>query len=131
MFDDPMKELDRLNAELLAEEADWEEDWEAEFLEQEDDLADIKALLDDGRHSHFAGAYSRQMTRQLMEDYDEADARDSWHGDDEDRAIYRDSPPETKKKQKKEKGIRGLLALAVLELMGILGILIYWVVWLW
>ena len=149
MFDDPKRELNRLQRELLAEE------------EQDDDLADILAMLEEaepeaayeedfvpeplhrnyangygGKIRNYANDYGRSMTRDLRPEEEEPDYEEYWEDDDrmvctddgdgDDRAVYRDYG----RKKPKEKGIRGLVMLACLELLAIIGILGWWMLWL-
>jgi hypothetical protein len=113
MFDDPRRELDRLQRELLAEEEEY----------GDDDLADILSILEEDEPEADTFDY---------EEYWEDDDRMVYTDEDvADRAVCRDYGRRPKKQKKpKEKGIRGLVILACLELLGILGILGWWMVWL-
>ena len=121
MFDDPKKELRRLQEELLAEEAQEEEQWYEEDLydpeeDMDDDLADIRALLEDdtaddeelshrnsGRSRTFSNGY-RDYSQELLEEEDPS----AFFA--EDSGGYHKKP--------REKGIRGLVILA------------WWLIWL-
>ena len=131
MFDDPRKELRRLEEELLAAEYEEEEPIEeydefedfGAYDEDEVILAEARALIGDEEppiyRNHANGYGARQpnpavdfnRTVYADEEFDEADA-----------VLV--------EKRKKEKGIGGLVFLAILELIGILGILGWWVLWL-
>lgn len=128
MFDDPKKELRRLQAELLAEE------------EPADDLDDIGELLEGyeeegyedcfeedyeeeygqfqrpSEYRNFANGYGQAMTEALMAE--EADA---------DRVLYRDDY--RKAKRKRRKGVRGLIVLAILEMAAIVLLVGWWLMW--
>lgn len=146
MFDDPKKELKRLQAELLAAE-------EEEYVE--DDLSDIEDLLeeytseDDGIDAMFEGNYEDEYDQPLYRNYANgygSQVRNYANGygrgaarhepeepefDDEDSVLYKDDYlVSRKKKPKKEKGTRGLVFLACLETLGIVAILIRWILWL-
>ncbi len=135
MFDDPKKELQRLQDELLAAE---EEEW--------DDLSDIQDLLDDyeeedsvesllqefgadaeeePRYQNYANGYGRRPARPVYEEEAVPEL-------DDDAVLYREDARTKKKakKEKKEKGIGCLVFLAVLETMGILAIAAWWAVML-
>ena len=137
MFDDPKKELQRLQDELLAAE---EEQW--------DDLSDIQDLLDDyeeedsidallaefggaqEEESHcqnYANGYGKRSGRQAVYEEEEPEL-------EEDAVVYRQDPRQAKKakkeKKQKEKGVGGLIFLAILETLGILAIAAWWAVML-
>lgn len=117
MFDDPKKDLDRLNAQLLSEYSREEEIPDSDWLD--DELREARALMDND--------YSRSPARGgSVYDYDE-------EADDDGMALYSDDPrlrEEKPKKAKKEKGIGGLVFLACLESLGIVAVLVWWVLWL-
>lgn len=113
MFDDPKKDLNRLNSQLLAEEPEVEEE---DWLEAE--LKAAHALMDND--------YSRPQNREVpLYDYEEDE-------EEEDIALYADAPQpsEKTKKPKKQKGIGGLVFLACLETLGIIALILWWVLWL-
>lgn len=130
MFDDPRKELQRMQQELLAAE---EEEW--------DDLSDIQDLLDDYEEEdsieallaefgteetpvrNYANSYGGRSARPVF-DYQETDDEL-----DDDAVLYREDARK-KKGKKKEKGVGGLVFLAVLETIGILAIAAWWAVML-
>ena len=109
MFDDPKKELRRLEEQLRAEE------------DFDDELAGIESLLKDYEEEDFSGcfqeaeeedvayrrpdAYTRNMSETLLEEEEEIDAP---------------------KKPKKEKGIVGLAIVCFLEAAAIVGLLAWW-----
>lgn len=129
MFDDPRKELNRLQAELLAQE-------EEEYPEEnrvsgdfDEELDDILALIREEKEEYprqepiyrnYANNYGRRMPDVPTDEDGE-----------EDHALYADEYEPRKKKKKKEKGIRGLVFLAILETLGILAIAAWWVKFLW
>ncbi|MBQ8834777.1 MAG: hypothetical protein IJ001_07630 [Oscillospiraceae bacterium] len=155
MFDDPRRELNRLQRELLAEE-------EFDEAYEDEELADILAMLEErdepeeteplyrnyangygGKIRNYANDYGRAVTRQLAEEEPEPDYEEYWEDDDrmvyadeddeDDRAVYRDygrKPAKKAKKEPREKGVRGLVILACLEMLAILGILGWWTIWL-
>lgn len=147
MFDDPRKELKRLQDELLAAE---EED------AVEDDLSDIADLLeeytaededyeacfeenyedeyDQPQYRNYANGYGAKV-RNYANGYGQGTARSAPRSVpeeqplDEDSVLYRDDYLESRKKPK-EKGVRGLVILACLETLGILAVLVRWILWL-
>lgn len=130
MFDDPKKELHRLEQELLAAE---EEYMQESALDAEDDLADILSLLEEEapeaetpvreqprrdfrqpRELKFGNGF-RDLSDELLEEDNSADlARRS--------KLVEDRP--------REKGIKGLVILACLETLAILGLGLWWLLWL-
>ena len=138
MFDDPKKELRRLQEELLAaeEEEVYEEepdyDWEPDL---DDELADIKALLNNGANTRQEPAYRNyannygETSGQFANGYRNFSQELLDEEDDDPSALYMDDY-RTSRKKPKEKGIRGLVILACLETLGILAILGWWVIWL-
>lgn len=128
MFDDPKKELRRLEQELLAAEYEDEpEEQEAEFgsefvFEEEDWLREAKALIGEEEeipirnHANGYGTrpgnYAADFDRTVYDDEEP----------DEDKAVFVDEP--------KSKGIGGLVLLALLEVLGIVAIVWWWVQWL-
>ena len=119
MFDNPKKDLNWLNDQLLAEGQQEETD-DLDWLEAE--LQEARVLMDND--------YSRPARRDVaLYDY-EAEVREE-EEDEEDIALYADAPrPVKEKKPKKEKGIGGLVFLACLETLGIIAVLLWWVLWL-
>lgn len=119
MFDDPSKELEKLQAQLLEDE-----DW----FERELDSA--KRMIDDMPARKAAPAKANPKTGNS--------ARNSANGHGEGQAqpqirelkLTEDAPQpkaKSKKKKTKEKSNRGLIILALLEALGILGLAGYWV----
>ena len=111
MFDDPKKELRRLENELLAEE---ETDW------LDDDLSDLDDLLKD---------YEEEQEEEVQEEYDRVDSLKDMSDilleeeADSDRTFYRE---DYKNARKKKKGIAGLVVVACLETAAIVGLLAWW-----
>ncbi len=100
MFDDPKKELEKLQQQLLQDEA---------WFEQELDSA-LRMIGEDVPAKHpTAPQASMPATRAAAQ------------------AAARANPrPAPVQEVKKEKGIRGLVILAVLETLGIVGVVAYW-----
>ena len=117
MFDDPRKELRRLEEQLLAEEDYDELDGIEELLQdyEEEDFADCfqEETEDDEAFRRPDGHYTRTMSEILLEE--EADA---------DRAYYKEDHKKAKKQ--KGKGTAGLVILCVLEAAAIVGLLAWW-----
>ena len=133
MFDDPKKELRRLEEELLAAE---EESW---LTDDDLDLDDIQALLDGDqededysdlfeeveempRYRNYSNNYGRRSAAMRFDDEEELD------DPDEDEVLYKEDYKKAKKAKKKEN--RGLIFLAILETAAILAISAWWVLWL-
>lgn len=131
MFDDPKKELQRLQDELLAAE---DEEW--------DDLSDIQDLLDDYEEEDSVeaimeefGAQEQPRYQNYANGYGRATAAPAYYEEEEpeledDAVVYREDARKKKKKDKKEKGVGGLVFLAILETLGILAIAAWWAVML-
>ena len=120
LFDDPKKELRRLEEQLLAEEEDnREEDELEELLEEYSEDADLEELFEESyqeesdaygpQYRNFANDYGRAMTEALWEEEQ-----------DSDRVVYSDDYEAPKKKKKK--GIGEVIFLVLLDfvLIGIL-----------
>ena len=157
MFDDPKKELRRLEQQLLAEEEydEYEEDYltEDEWLEQE--LAEAKALsgYQEPREApvrNYANGYgaqvrqpqprqagygSQQRPQQRPQGQYDPYQRSYLSGrsgyDLQDREAYRPTvrnySEEAVEEEEEEKGVGGLVFLAILLTLGILGVAAYWV----
>lgn len=110
MFDDPKKELQRLEKRLLAAE---DEDW----LDQQ--LEEAKAMIGDDRRAGRPAA-DANIYRNYANNYG---ASMTWEEDDS--ALYVDEYEE-EDYDPREKGIRGLIVLACLETLGIVAIIAYW-----
>lgn len=117
MFDDPSKELEKLQAQLLEQE-----DW----FERELDSA--KRMIGDMPAPKAAPAKANTQNG--------APVRNDANGENQDQPRIRelklseDDPQpkaKSKKKKAKEKSNRGLIILALLETLGILGLVGYWV----
>lgn len=146
MFDDPRKELKRLQEELLAEEAEYPEEEPETPGGFDDELEDILELIRDEKqdrpreyyqepmYRNFANNYGREQVRNYANNYGRgmSDALMEENVDDDDSALYADEYYDREpRKKKKEKGIRGLVILAVLEVLGIVAIAAWWVKFLW
>ena len=120
MFDDPKKELQRLEEQLRAEE------------EFDDELAGIEDLLQDYEEEDFSGCF-----REPEED-DVAYRRPDAYTRNMSDMLLEEEAPEAPKKQKpkKEKGIVGLAIMALLVWLGALDLLspvnmfLYQLVWM-
>ncbi len=125
MFDDPKKELRRMEQALweaeeeeIPQEPDWEEDsvflpedWE----EQDADLSrheDIPIRNYANNYGRRPGNFAPDIRRTVYDDEEDLD----------DRAVV---PPEPEKK-----GVGGLFLLLLLEILGILLVILWWVRWL-
>lgn len=151
MFDDPKKELERLQDELLAEEdADWLED------DTDEELAQIKAMLNKDKPDRAGEDYERYFQNDYREEYAQEPFYRNYsngygtqvrnyangygrgmpqfaqEGPEEDMALYMDEDDrgDEQDEQPREKGIRGLIILACLETLGILAIVVWWILWL-
>lgn len=113
MFDDPKRDLKRMEAELLAQE---DESW----LDRE--LAEARRLLDRDYEEEDAPEESEPESAPAVRigtgaaNTDRVDVDLDAYSDE-----LLDAPP-----VKKEKGVRGLVILIVLELLGIAGLGAYW-----
>ncbi len=126
MFDDPKKELQRLQKELLEEE---EGQW--------DDLRDIQDILEEYEEEDSVEAIIREFGAEsrrepAYQNYANGygrrrDAFEETPGLEDDAVLYRE---DARGKRKKEKGLGGLVFLAVLETLGILAIAAWWAVML-
>lgn len=128
MFDDPKKELRRLEQELLAAEYEEEpEEQEEEFgsgfaFEEDDWLQEAKTLIGEEEEipiRNHANGYGTRP-RNYAVDFDRTVYDDEEM--DEDKAVFVDEP--------KPKGIGGLVLLALLEVLGIVAIVWWWIQWL-
>ncbi|MBR5126690.1 MAG: hypothetical protein IKU68_08140 [Oscillospiraceae bacterium] len=132
MFDDPKKELRRLQEQLLAEEEDDYEEYEEEDEDVEDydddlDLDAIDELLEDDeeeeepRYHNFANRYGRGSPKEFdyLEDDDEFD---------DDAVLYREDY--RRGKRKKKKGNLGWVIIAFLEVIAIAAIALWWLSWM-
>lgn len=150
MFDDPKKELRRLEQQLLAEEEEYdeyEEDYltEDEWLEQE--IAEAKALsgYQEPREQpvrNYANGYGAQV-RQPQPGYGGQPRQRSQYDsqqrtylsgrsgyDLQDREAYRPNVRNYSEEaidEEEEKGVGGLIALAIALTLGIVGVAAYWV----
>lgn len=128
MFDDPKKELRRMEQELLAAEYEKDsEEMEPEFgagfeFEEEDWLREAKALIGEEEEipirNHANGYGTRPRNHAVDFErtvYDDEEM-------DEKKAVFTDEP--------KPKGIGGLVLLALLEVLGIVAIVWWWIQWL-
>ena len=123
MFDDPKKELQWLQEQLLAQEeesAPEEAFPESDFDEELDDI--IRLISDEKKPPQV----SRETAyRNFANNYGQEPE------EEESAALYCDDTNDVPQPKKKEKGIGGLVFLAVLETLGILAIAAWWVKFLW
>lgn len=113
MFDDPKKELQRLEDELLLEEYEEEYDESEDYEEEEDpDLIPIYR-----NHANNYGANVRNYANGygVQEDYDEEEYLDDSAG------IFVDEKEEKKKRREQ----RGMVFMAILDLI-LIGFLVWW-----
>ena len=131
VFDDPRKNLHRLQQELLAEEETYEEELsEEDWLDQE--LAEAKALSGYEEQPqvpvrNFANGYGAAPQPR---NYGEGQPRTYMSGYStyqQARPAYREQPQYEDEEIPEEKGIRSLVALAVLLTLGIVAVAAYWV----
>ena len=130
MFDDPRKELRRLEEQLLAEE-DPGPDVPEDTLRMDDELEEARRLLgaempedeeaedEDPEpmvYRNFANGYGRRQSVPVRN-------RDRF---DRDLEEYSDQVHD----EPREKGVRGLVILACLELLGIAAVIVYWLLFL-
>ena len=130
MFDDPRKELRRLEEQLLAEEDPEPQPPEEDFW-LDDELEEARRLLGDETpddeeeededpepmvYRNFANGYGRRQSAPVRN-------RDRF---DRDLEEYSDQVHD----EPREKGVRGLVILACLELLGIAAVIVYWLLFL-
>ena len=120
MFDDPSKELEKLQAQLLEDE-----DW----FERELDAA--KRMIGDMPASKAAPAKAAPKNGAPVRNYANGYGEGQTQPRIREMKLSEDSvqekPKAKSKKKKKEQSNRGLIILALVEAMGILGLLGYWV----
>ena len=138
MFDDPKKELRRLQEQLLAEEEDAYEEFEDEYEEYEEeyedvdnyeddpDLEDIDELLEEDDeeelpYRNYANRYGRGRPKEFdyLEDDEELDEPDFLSREDYRRG-----------RRKKKKGNLGWVIIAFLEVIAIAAIALWWLSWM-
>ena len=122
MFDDPNKELNRLQDELLA-------------AEKEDDLAGLDDLLKDYEPTDMDDFFQEKpkqekpkaevVVKRPAAEKEAAEEMSEMLLDEEE--DFEDDEEETQtEKPKKEKGVGGLIALCVAETVAIVGLLAWW-----
>ena len=109
MFEDPKKELQRLQEKLLEEEAWFDKELEA-----------AKAMIGDAPKKPAPKPQSGQKTRKP-----DPKVRNYANGYGEKRPPVRNT-----EMAKTRKGIGGLVVLALLETAGIVGVVAYWMLFL-
>ena len=141
MFDDPKKELQRLQQELLAEEESFEEAYfdEDEWLDQE--IAEAKALSGYQEpqpqpvrnYANGYGARPQNPYQRPAQPYETQQRRylSGYSTYQESRPGYRPDVrgyhEEEIEEYEEEKGIRGLVILACMLTLGIVAVAMYWV----
>ena len=133
MFDDPRKELQRLQQELLAEE----EELEPEFLDEDDwlerELAEAKALSGyqeppQPQVRNYANGYGAKQPASREMPPQQRTYMSGYSAYREERPDYRGNMDRYDEEiEEEENSIRGLVALACLLTAGILGVALYWV----
>lgn len=109
MFDDPKKELHRLQERLLEAEAPEEEP-------EEPDLEELKVLLDT---DDWEGTHRQPLYQSYSEDAEEDSYADWLPEEDED-----EPPPPPRKRS-----LGGLIAALILETLALVGVVIWWLLW--
>ena len=120
VFDDPKKNLHRLQQELLAEEEEYEEDYlsEDDWLDQELAEARVLAGLDAEPEAPVRGSVQQRSYLSGYSAYQQE--RPAY----ESREVYYE---DEEIDEEEEQGIRGLVALAVVLTLGIVAVAAYWV----
>lgn len=145
MFDDPNRELRRLQEQLLAaEEEDFDDDYAGEDFDDylEEGTAESEHLYRNyfNRYGadvrNFANGYrGEDLLDEQYDGYD--DGYEDSYGDEEPVAVFRQEKrglfgrkkeQSQQTPQSKEKGIWKLKIILLLEIIGILCLLIWWVV---
>lgn len=135
MFDDPKKELRRMEQALLETER------EAQLAEEEAELDALveQYLHEDDEPEEDILSWAKRISQ---EEDEEPPIRNQANGygmgevyPDHRRALYENEDAEDdrmvqKGKGKKEKGIGGLLLLFLVELLGIMLVILWWLRWL-
>jgi len=130
MFDDPKKELNRLQRQLLAEEEpEQEPDFYEEYMDEDawldEEIAEAKALLgydeleEEPPVRNYANGYGKKTPRQPA-GYETSPSRPAYRGHVNDyEEEIQEEPAEN---------LRGLVILAWLLTLGIVAVAAYWVV---
>ena len=125
MFDDPKKELQRLEEQLLQEE-----EWFARELDS------AKAMIGEvpGKKSKKPAPKAAPKAPEQPVDPQVRNFANGYGGDPVSGTVRNtDAIPEKKKKaqpKQKKKSVKGLVILAVLETLGIVGVVAYWLLFL-
>ena len=121
MFDDPRKELERLQKELLAAE----EEEPGEKLEEFDDLEDLD--LDGTLESvDWDGAHREPLSRSYTREKEDEDVK-LWNPGAEIEETLRQEEEPPKKEKKSYIGLKFAIAL---ELLAIAGLFWWWYLWI-
>ena len=139
LFDDPKKELQRLQQQLLAEE---DEDLDELMEEFQDD--DYEELFEDDYEEeyeqenylrHFSGGYGKNLGKREKSIFDEIEDafEEDYEDDEEPFAVYVEEKRNIFGKRKvisgKKPGMsRGFKIMILLEIIAILCVAIWWVV---
>lgn len=111
MFDNPRKELEKLQQELLAAEAEQD----AESAQEEEDYVDEPMEWDDDDRAPLSRSYTDSMDDTLI-----------WQNDEPLEEEATEEPPEKPEK----KHYIGLKFAIALELLGIAALFWWWYLWI-
>lgn len=109
MFDDPKKELQRLQERLLEAE-------EPEPILEEDELDELKVLLDT---DDWEGTHRQPLYQSYSET--EEDSYADW--------LPEEDEPEEPLPMPRKKSIGRLIAALILETLALVGVVVWWIVW--
>lgn len=112
MFDDPKKQLEHLQEQLLAAELP---EPAAEGPELEEDLEDLKELLDT---DDWEGTHRKPLYQSYTPPGCEDDDADAYTDNGEEVPQEPEAP---------KKGVAGLVAALILETIALVGVVIWWV----
>lgn len=114
MFDNPRKDLQRLQQELLAaEDPEWEEEEEyEEYEDSEETLHEMKEFL---AREDWEEEEREPLYRSYTDGYEEGD-EEEWEENDVEPAP-------------KKKGMGGLIAAIILETLAVLAMVLWWLLW--
>lgn len=120
MFDNPRRDLQRLQQELLAaEEPEWEEEPEEEDDDPEEAFYEMKALL---TREEWEEAEREPLYRRYTEDGEVYEYEEDEEEDEDGDEDWEPAHP-------KKKGIGGLIVAIVLEAAAIGALALWWFVW--
>lgn len=119
MFDNPKKELQRLQRELLAAE---DPEWEPEAEEDEDP----DAALDEMKHLLQEDAWDESYREPLYQRY--VPQEEGWD-EEEDGYLDTEDEDEDPASRKNRSSIRGLVVAMILETLALVAVLLWWLLW--